>query len=378
MDPVTNVLVNNSLHELNTDIPLSHKLKFLHGIIRQRCAYIDRIAVALHDPKSDFLKTFLYSSDDVSPLVHYQARLAEVTSLLQVAESGKPRVINDLATYTDHRTEHARKLRDFASSYTLPVYAKGRFFGFVFFNSYTKGVFLPECLPHLDLFGHMIGLTVISEILRAETLTAAIKTTTDIAQHRDPETGNHLERMARYVRIIATDLADAYGLSDEFIEHLFLFAPLHDIGKVGIPDSILLKKGALTSDEFEVMKSHAAKGRAIIDALLENFHLGSVDYSRMLRNIAELHHEKVDGCGYPYGLRGSAIPIEARIVAVADVFDALTSERPYKGAWDNDRAFATLTEVAGTQLDRDCVDALTRRRAEVEEVQRLFREDVYG
>jgi HD-GYP domain-containing protein (c-di-GMP phosphodiesterase class II) len=195
---------------------------------------------------------------------------------------------------------------------------------------------------------------------------------------RDPETASHLERMSRYTRLIAKELADKYHFDDPFIEHIYLFAPLHDLGKIKVPDRILLKPDKLTSEEFSVMKNHPSDGRELIDLLLENYGLNGVGYVEMLRNIANYHHEFVDGSGYPDGLKGEAIPIEARIVTVADVFDALTSERPYKKAWSNDEAYTKLQEMSGKQFDPECVQALLANKEEIEEIQRSFMENDYG
>jgi HD-GYP domain-containing protein (c-di-GMP phosphodiesterase class II) len=123
------------------------------------------------------------------------------------------------------------------------------------------------------------------------------------------------------------------------------------------------------------MKTHAIKGRQIIDTLLQNYGLDQFRNIDILRNIAHYHHENFDGRGYPEGLKGDEIPIEARIVAVADVFDALTSKRPYKEAWDNDAAFAALQQLAGQQLDPACVNALIKNRAQVEQIQTQFVEE---
>ena len=153
---------------------------------------------------------------------------------------------------------------------------------------------------------------------------------------------------------------------------------MHDIGKVGIPDKILLKPDTLTKEEFDIMKTHTIRGRELIDNIIENFGLDGINNVDVLRNIAEYHHEAVNGGGYPSGIKGDEIPLEARIVAVADVFDALTSRRPYKQAWSNDQAFATLAKMAGNQLDHDCVEALLTRREDVEEIQSRYREDAYG
>ena len=206
-------------------------------------------------------------------------------------------------------------------------------------------------------------------------MTAAIKTTGNLSHLRDPETGCHLDRMSRYSRIIANALADKYDLDDSYIEHIFMFSPLHDIGKIGIPDNILLKPGPLNEEERSIMQTHATKGRKAIDDILKNFTLVNFEHADVLRNIAEYHHEAINGTGYPFGIKGNEIPLEARIVAVADVFDALTSVRSYKEAWSNEKAIETLKELAGELLDKDCVDALVQNINEVNEIQKQFLEN---
>jgi len=221
-------------------------------------------------------------------------------------------------------------------------------------------------------------LLLINDLSVIGMLNAAVKTTQDIAHFRDPETGNHLDRMSRYARLIASALADTYRLDDLFVNRIFMFSPLHDIGKIAIPDHILLKAGPLNEDEFAQMKTHTVKGRQMIDDLINNFELNGLKDISILRNIAEFHHEKVNGSGYPSGLKGEGIPLEARIVAVADVFDALTSKRSYKKAWSNEDAFQFLTQCAGEQFDRDCVRALTEHETDIREIQHRFREDFYS
>jgi len=197
----------------------------------------------------------------------------------------------------------------------------------------------------------------------------------DMTHYRDIETGNHVNRMSRFSRLIAKKLSNKYELDDEFIEHVYIFSPLHDIGKIAIPDSILHKPGALDEQERSIMKTHVLKGREIIDRILEDAGLHTLDNTDILRNIAQYHHEAVNGSGYPHGLSGDSIPLEARIVAVADVFDALASKRPYKEAWPNDKAFATLRGMAAHTLDAQCVEALIASQQEVEQIQRQFAEE---
>jgi putative two-component system response regulator len=166
------------------------------------------------------------------------------------------------------------------------------------------------------------------------------------AEFRDPETGAHIVRMARYSQLIARRL----GLPEEQCELLLRAAPMHDLGKLGIPDGILLKPGRLTEDEFTVMSRHPEIGHAILaDSNSQLIRLGA--------EIALSHHEKYDGTGYPHRLAGDTIPLMGRIVAVADVFDALTSERPYKAAWPVEKARALLVENSGTHFDPACVQA---------------------
>jgi len=184
------------------------------------------------------------------------------------------------------------------------------------------------------------------------------------AEYRDPETGAHILRMAHYSQLIAKNL----GLSVEDQELLLEAAPMHDIGKVGISDNILLKPGRLDEAEFEIMKQHAAFGYE----LLKN------STSRVLQAGAEIalgHHEKFDGSGYPNGLSGDAIPIFSRIVAVADVFDALTSERPYKKAWTLEEAVDFLNAGAGSHFDPQCVKAFLNAFDDVLAIRDRYQEE---
>lgn len=185
------------------------------------------------------------------------------------------------------------------------------------------------------------------------------------AEFRDPETGAHIQRMAHFSQIIAREL----GLSEVDQYLLLEAAPMHDIGKVGIPDRILLKPDSLDAVEFEVMKRHATIGYELLK--------GST--SRVLQAGAQIalgHHEKFDGSGYPSGLSGPDIPIFCRIVAVADVFDALTSERPYKKAWDLEAAVGFLKAGAGTHFDPACIKAFLSAWDEVLAVRERFKEDI--
>lgn len=371
---------HDALEGLNKYVPLRDKLVVAHESIREIFPFIARIAVAVYDPKTNLLKTFIHSSGDDNPLDHYQTQIEDAPSLKQLLEKGLPRVINDMVTFEDGTREHTRRIgrQGYGASYTLPVFNEGIFTGFIFFNSYQKDVFTEHALRQIDIYGHLIALMVINELESVKTLSAAVLTTGRITHVRDHETGSHLDRMSRYSRVIANALADAYRLDDDYIERVFMYSPLHDIGKIGIPDRILLKPGKLDETEMSIMKTHPGKGREIIDDIIENFGLENINYIDLLRNIAEFHHEAVDGSGYPHGKIREEIPLEARIVAVADVFDALTSKRPYKEAWTNEKAIEMLRNLAGEKLDLDCVNALLENMDEIKSIQHQFSENNYG
>lgn len=181
-----------------------------------------------------------------------------------------------------------------------------------------------------------------------------------LAETRDNETGNHIRRTQNYVRELAQALQDhprfsAY-LTHERIGLLYKTAPLHDIGKVGIPDAILLKPGRLTDEEFAVMKRHAEYGRDAILAAERRLDAPQ-PFLQMAREIAYSHHEKWDGSGYPQGLAGEAIPLAARLMAVADVYDALISRRVYKPPFSHEKAMAVIAEGRGSHFDPDIVEA---------------------
>jgi two-component system response regulator RpfG len=182
-------------------------------------------------------------------------------------------------------------------------------------------------------------------------------------EFRDEETGNHLIRMSRYSRLIA----GAIGLDQDEAETVELAAPLHDIGKIGIPDQILLKPGKLEALEWDVMRRHAVIGHEILKG-------SASKYVRMGALIALGHHERYDGSGYPNGLVGDHIPLSARIVAVADVYDALTSVRPYKKAWTSEQAYEYVASQAGKHFDPRMVEAFRNMKTQVLEVQSQWRD----
>jgi len=197
-----------------------------------------------------------------------------------------------------------------------------------------------------------------------------------LSEQRDEATGKHLERVSSYCELLAEGLREdgcyLSEIDDPFIENLVRSSPLHDIGKVGIPDAILLKPGKLTPEEWNIMRTHAELGAHTIESVMHDF----PDQGFLVcgRDIARGHHEKWDGSGYPQGLKGEAIPLAARIVALADVYDALTSARPYKQPWSHADALKLILEQSGKHFDPKVVAAFEKRAEEADAIRARLRD----
>lgn len=205
---------------------------------------------------------------------------------------------------------------------------------------------------------------------------AAIFAMSKLAESRDPETGEHLDRMREYCVVLARQLAELPRyrelITPAFQDNLYAASPLHDIGKVGIPDEILLKPGRLTAEEWTVMRTHPRIGGDTLREV-DRQYPGNA-FIRTGIDIAECHHERWDGSGYPRGLRGEQIPLVARILALADVYDALTSRRCYKEAFPHEQSRAIIVAESGRHFDPDVVQAFLLREQEFKQVRRFFRD----
>jgi len=214
-------------------------------------------------------------------------------------------------------------------------------------------------------------------ILSLETRDMAIFAMARLAESRDPETGAHLERIRDYSRLLAQYLLDTGHAPDvlnpEFVRLIFLTSPLHDIGKVGVPDAVLLKPGRLNDHEFEIMKTHTFLGAETLGAALRKY--PGAKYLVMARDIALSHHERYDGTGYPLHLAGDQIPLCGQIVAMADVYDALTSKRVYKPAFSHDIARSMILEASGKHFDPRLVQALIDLEEQFVAVQEQLTDD---
>ncbi len=356
---------------------LTQSLKALHDKLLETVPSIDRIACALYDEKEDILKTFINSTRTGQALVEYEFKLSDSHSLSALAASGDFRVLDNIEHELQSNSAHSIWLREqgYRSSFTVPIYDGGSFSGFVFFDSLQNDAFTPSVQRDLVLYTNLISMAIANELAAVRTILEATRVARQLTGVRDFETGFHLDRMARYSRLIAQTIASSHGLNDEFVESVYLFASLHDIGKIGIPDNILLKPGAFTPAERAVMETHVIKGVQIIDNIMGSGAKARLPDSSILRNIIYCHHELLDGSGYPRQLKGDQIPLEARIVTVADIFDSLTAERPYKKVWSPEQALAELDRmVAAGQLDATCVQAVHRHLPQFIEIRDRYEE----
>jgi len=301
-------------------------------------------------------------------------RTAEIgtTSLGAILESGRPRIIGDLAAYARTRPdrEYTRILLEegVRSSITLPLEINGKAFGFLFFSSKERDVYTEMHVAFLRNIRNAIALSFervlfVDELVYSSTLALA-----KMAEARDEDTASHLDRMRGFsvllTRLMRDEGVHADAIDPEYLRSIDRFSPMHDIGKVGIRDAVLLKPGKLDAVEMAHMKTHTIYGASVLQEAEDNIARTGRTLFRMGIRIAESHHERWDGTGYPHGLAGEAIPLEARIVAVADVLDALTTRRPYKEPFGFDDSFDMIIAESGSHFEPAIVGVFAKHRDE--------------
>lgn len=302
------------------------------------------------------------------------------TSLGSLINSGEGRIINDLEEYTAGKPikpyNAAILEAGIKSSITLPLKVSGEPVGVIFFSSTGKNAYNEEHLKFLKTLVNSIAISLNQNIFINDILYSSVLALAKLAETRDEETGDHLERMKCYSKIITELLYEANVYTDEinldYIERIERYSPLHDIGKVGIRDGILLKPGKLTTEEFNEMKQHTTFGAKVLRSSEENLCKRGKSMFSLGIEIAEAHHEKWDGSGYPMGMKETEIPLSARIVAIADVFDALTSKRPYKEAFPIEDAFRIIEEGRCNHFDPKIVDVFLANRSKIHRIYDKF------
>ena len=349
---------------------IGQRIVSLHNELRDLWPDLIRIAIAVYNPEQDELNTFINSDHGDLELNAYSAKLTDVPSLKTLVDNKQNRVENDLSKFSGSTSTHSQWLiqAGFKSSYTVPLFGHDRFLGFLFFDSDKPNYFSKQKLISLNVYSKLLEAILQNEMTAISTLRGAINTTQYLTHQRDTETATHIMRMSKYAHLIAKNLAKPLGLKDDYIEFILQYAPMHDVGKIGIMDDLLLKPGRLSAIEFEAIKLHVDNGLKIIDTIVREFDLGHFKHLRILYNIIGSHHEKMDGTGYPKGLKGDEIPLEARIIAVADVLDALSNPRVYKKAWSFDDSIKYLVEKMGSHFDPFCVNTVTINRKDFESI----------
>lgn len=350
------------IENLNKNIPFKHILKYIFDSFSKYIPYT-HIGVALIDDDGKNIKTTYGISDKKHKNLASRLRSINVylesTSLYDIVKNGNERIINDLEEYVKGKPfrEYNRILIEegIRSSITFPLKNNDEVIGIIFFSSDTKNVYRKEHIKFLKTLANSIVLGIEKDIITQDMVISSTLALAQLTEERDPETGEHLDRMKMYSRMIAEFLSkeEKYKniIDADYINDIERFSPLHDIGKVAIRDDILLKPGRLTSEEFEIMKTHAVYGAKVLKTADENLKKRRRSIFKMAIEIAEGHHEKWDGSGYPYGKKGEEIPLSARIVALADVFDALTSKRPYKEPFSFETSIKIITEGKGKHFD---------------------------
>jgi len=366
------------LEHINKDMSFEETLKYIYESFSSFIPY-SHIGIALlkHDGKTLEASYGISDSslgDLPKKLLGIKSELSK-TSLENIILNGKPRVINDLTEYTkDSAAEYNKILLEagIKASITLPLKINNEPLGIIFFSGIKKNIYNEEHVIFLSSLANSIAISFNKNIFIDELLYSNVLALAKMAEARDEDTGDHLERMKRYSKLISELLFEDHIYEDtisiRFIKDVERYSPMHDIGKVGIRDGILLKPGKLTAEEFAVMKKHTIYGAEVLRTAENNIKKQNTSLFRVGIEIAESHHEKWDGSGYPYGRIGQDIPLTARIVAVADVFDALTSKRPYKKAFPFEESFNMVIEGRGKHFDPYIIDSFIKHKINIYEL----------
>ncbi len=332
----------------------SAQLKQIYRYIKHQHPFVSCIELALHEPDSSSLQLHVSScsstiGDQVKPCrtINAACYQTEVIHDINAWVAGNPGIISEDMDTTGLQT-----------GLCLPITINDQLNGFALFGSSDAQAFTTESIEQMRIYTRVITELIISKKNQNKsTLSTAVNSLLQLNHVDRAESPEHLQRVAHYSRFIAEQIASQYALTEEWIDHLFLFAPLHDIGKAFLPESLLNKPGRFTPEEYEQVKDHTIKGRNIVDHMIRTFgYTKENHFTEILRNIVTHHHETIDGQGYPYGLKDKDIPLEAKIVAVADVLDALLAKRVYKEAWSLDDTISELRKMAGSKLEAEIVE----------------------
>lgn len=367
---------------LNKRISVEGTLRYAYHMFKEYIPY-DRIGIALLGNEGNFYSQAVCS--DYDPKLGKGFSLSTYdTSLNDIIITKKHRVINDYKRYLiEHPNSQATQLiveEGIKSSIACPLITNEICFGILIFSSKNLGAYNNKHLEIAKMIANAVAITIEKNLLVDDLILTSITGFARLVEAKDSDTGLHLERMQNYTKTIAKKLQKNKKykeiIDDSFIDNAYRYAPLHDIGKVGIADGILLKPAKLTQEEFEVMKRHTIIGAEVLKKASTNLLRNGKHFFDMAVEIALYHHEKYNGTGYPFGLSGDDIPVSARIVMVADVFDALTSKRVYKNALAIEDALKIIRAERGQSFDPDVVDALMEAKDEMLMIFKKYQENI--
>lgn len=252
------------------------------------------------------IQTYVHDEDIDTNIHNYEAILCNCKSLSELAATQTERIVNDISIFAASEHKHSVLIREagYQPSVTNPLLIEGQLLGFFFVNSREKNVFNEEVVQRFRLISMIFTLLIQQNSEKINVLKSTVESMKMVSFERDPETAEHQQRMASYSLLIARELASMHNITDLIISYIYLYAPLHDLGKLTIADDILLKAGSLTKDEFLIMQEHTNKGDELAAKLINVYQLSEISYISMLRATIRWHHEKLDGSGYPDGLIG--------------------------------------------------------------------------
>lgn len=377
-------IIDKAIHVTLKGFSLSGTLnEIFHNEDFRKYLKFDRIGFATVEEEHFVADISISESNFLRLKRGFKVKKSESKSLMKIMNSKKVRIINDLESYYErHPNSDSTRLileEGYHSSLTAPlVKSDGKIVGILFFSSKEKNIYREEDIYKVSSILDLISTIFEKNMLIEDLVTNSVLTFVKLVEGKDPETSNHVERMAFYSKIISKYLSLNPKYKDTidyyFIDNILKFAPLHDIGKVGIPDNILLKPGRLTEEEFDIMKNHPKIGAKILAHFHYNLHKYGIDVFKMAVQLTVGHHEKWDGSGYPSGIRGLKIPLPARITAVADVFDAISSKRVYKEAFSFEKSIEIIKEMKGSHFDPDVVEAFIDGLPEIKNIYEKLKE----
>ncbi|WP_168203589.1 HD domain-containing phosphohydrolase [Oceanispirochaeta crateris] len=375
-----NLIMDRSLQNIEIHGNLEALMKELFFAIRKK-TNCDRVALAFINGDNEITAETFYSNYSNLYLAPGHSEPMKNTSLGEYTHSGELRYIPDLEEYSDKKlektgfpvSESTRLIlkEGIKSSLTIPFFVNDRCVGFLFISSRSKNSFDGISIKHAKHIFTIIKSRIYLEYIIQDIIARISQSFVTLMDKKDNETSSHIKRVSHYSAIIGRAVARKSDvLTPKDIREIYSYAPLHDIGKIGIPDSILLKPGSLTKDQFEIMNTHVTIGEEVIEAISQN--ISSYFPIPVLATAIDIirgHHEKYDGSGYPRGLKGKEIPIAGRIVAIADVFDALTSKRPYKEAYSIEESLEIMTKKMTGHFDSDLLESF---KDSIEDVKMIY------